>query len=100
MDVQATPVMSAALKHNLIQRLPPTFQPYFNQEIQRWEIKFPYEQSYLVRVVGYLDGLSPHQLDSLFSGVRNVEAKMKLNPNSFSAQEQTIEGSAVLARSP
>jgi hypothetical protein len=102
MDIQAklSPVISIAQKHNLVQRLPRTFQPYINQEIQRWQFKFPYEQTYLERVVGYLDGLSPDQFEGLFSGVRQIEAKMKLDPLSFSVQEQTIEGASVLARSP
>ncbi|MGO8791540.1 MAG: hypothetical protein ACLQVL_29695 [Terriglobia bacterium] len=102
MDVQEklSPVISAAQEHNLVPRLPRTFQPYINQEIQRWPFKFPYERTYLERVIGYLDGLSPDQFAALFQGVLQVEAKMELNSHSFSAQEQTIEGAAVLARSP
>ena len=100
MDNEVSPVLSAALKHNLIQRLPPTFRPYFNQEIRRWNIKFPYERSYLERVVGYVDGLSSRDFEALFHGVREVESKMNLDPRAFSSEEQTIEGSAVLARSP
>ena len=100
MDDQSSPVLTAALKHNLIERLPATFRPYFNQEIRRWSIKFPYERSYLERVVAYVDGLSPRDFANLFGEVRNVEAKMNLDPRSFSSEEQTIEGSAVLARSP
>ena len=99
-ETNLPPAIAAALRRDLIQKLPRTFQPYINQEIQKWQFKFPYEQDYLGRVVGYLDGLSPEQFENLFSGVRQVEAKMKLDPRSFSAREQTIEGAAVLARSP
>lgn len=95
-----SPVISAAQEHNLVSRLPRTFQPYINQEIQRWPFKFPYERIYLERVIGYLDGLSPEQFAGLFHGVLQVEAKMKLSSHFFSAQEQTIEDASVLARSP
>lgn len=100
MDAQTSPILSAALKHRFLERLPATFRPYFNQEIRRWDIKFPYERSYLERVVGYVDGLPAREFDSLFRGVRDVEASMNLDARAFSSEEQTIEGSAVLARSP
>ena len=100
MDVQASPVIRRALEHNLIQRLPRTFQPYFNQEMQRWKVKFPYEQRYLELTIGFLDGLSRDQFKTLFSDLRSLEAKMELDPRSFSLQEQTIEGASALARSP
>ena len=98
MDDRSSPVLTAALDHNLIHAL--TFRPYFNQEIRRWNIKFPYERSYLERVVAYLDGLPSLRFDALFSGVREVEGRMKIDPRALSSQEQTIEGSAILARSP
>jgi hypothetical protein len=100
MEVAASHVIRTALDHKLVQRLPLTFQPYFTQEIQSWPIKFPYEQTYLERVVGYLDGLPPDQFEGVFSAVRSLESRMKLNGRSFSLQQQTIEGASVLARSP
>src|ERR1035438_9245722 len=100
MEVDASPVIRTALQHGLIPRLPRTFEPYFNQEIERWNLKFPYEQSYLERVVGYLDSLSPDAFESLFSQLRSLEARMNLDVHSFSLQEQTIESASVLARSP
>jgi hypothetical protein len=99
-DTTANVVIRRALEHNLLKRLPLTFRPYFNQEIQSWTVKFPYERLYLERVVGYLDTLSPEQFELLFRAMRGLESRMNVNPRSFSLEEQTIEGASVLARSP
>jgi hypothetical protein len=100
MDATSSPVIRRALGHNLLNRLPLTFRPYFNQEIQSWSVKFPYERVYLERVVEYLDTLSTDQFERLFHEVRGLELRMNLTPHSFSREEQTIEGASVLARSP
>lgn len=100
MEVDASPIIRTALQHKLIHRLPLTFQPYFNQEIQAWNLKFPYEQTYLERVVSYLDRLSPEAFENLFVQLRAVERRMSLDVHSFSLQEQNIESASVLARSP
>ena len=94
------PSISGPLKRGLVKKLPRTFQPYINQEVQTWGVRFPYEKNYLERIIAYLDGLSLEQFDNLFLGVRQVEAKMDLNADSFSDREQTIEAASVLARSP
>src|SRR5581483_2963968 len=44
--------------------------------------------------------LAPGEFENLFRAVRGLEARMNLNPRSFSLEEQTIEGASVLARSP
>src|SRR5579862_8791568 len=100
MDTAASPVILRALHHNLLKRVPLTFRPYFNQEIQSWTVKFPYERLYLERVVGFLDTLSPEHFELLFRTIRILESRMNVNPRSFSLEEQTIEGASVLARSP
>jgi hypothetical protein len=100
MDPPANSVIRRALEHNLLKKLPLTFRPYFNQEIQSWTFKFPYERLYLERVVGFLDALPPDQFELLFRPVRRLESQMNLDQRSFSLQEQTIEGASVLARSP
>jgi hypothetical protein len=102
MDVKLNlpPSISDPLNRGLVKKLPRTFQPYINQEIQSWQFKFPYEQNYLQSVISYLDGLSPEQFENLFLGVRQVEAKMDLGSPAFSEREQTIEAASILARSP
>lgn len=92
--------IQTALRHNLVKRLPITFQPYFNQEIRRWNVKFPYEQRYLNCVVRYLDRLPADELAGLFSGLRAIEAQMKLDPTQFSTSEQSIFSTSLIVRSP
>jgi hypothetical protein len=100
MEPPPSAVIRRALANDLVKRLPLTFRPYFNQEIQSWAGKFPYERLYLERVVAFLDTLPPEQFKLLFRAVREFEARMNLNPRSFSLEQQTIEGASVLARSP
>lgn len=99
-EANLPPSIRDPLRRGLVKRLPRTFQPFINQEVQGWHLKFPYERNYLERIVTYLDGLSTQQLGDLFLGVRHVEANMELPPRTFSESEQTIEGASVLARSP
>jgi hypothetical protein len=89
-----------AREDRLIERLPITFQPFLNQEISRWELKFPYEQRYLESLVGFLDSLPPDRLADLFSGVRKIESSMGINEHQFSPHEQTMREASILARSP
>jgi len=93
-------VLRKVREDHLIDRLPITFQPFLNQEMSRWEVKFPYEQRYLEGLVGFLDGLRPDRLADLFSGVRRVEFAMGIRENQFSLQEQTMREASILARSP
>jgi len=93
-------VLRKAHEDRLIDRLPITFRPFLNQEMSRWEVKFPYEQRYLEGLVGFLDGLSPERLADLFSRVRRVESAMGIRENQFSSQEQTMREASILARSP
>ena len=89
-----------AREDGLIERLPLTFQPFLNQEMSRWELKFPYEQRYLESLVGFLDSLPPDRFADLFSGVRRIESSMGINERQFSAHEQTMREASILARSP
>jgi hypothetical protein len=93
-------VLRKAHEDRLVDRLPITFQPFLNQEMSRWEVKFPYEQRYLEGLVGFLDSLSPDHLADLFSGVRRVESAMGVREHQFSSQEQTMWEASILARSP
>lgn len=76
-----------ALQHGLLERLPLTVRPYFNQEIRHWKLKFPYEQKYLECALLYLDRLPAGQFEGLFSNLRQIEAAMKLDPRQFSTSE-------------
>ena len=93
-------ILRKARDDRLIERVPITFQPFLNQEISRWELKFPYEQRYLESLVGFLDSLPPDRFADLFGGVRKIESSMGINDHEFSPQEQTMREASILARSP
>jgi hypothetical protein len=93
-------VLRKAREDHLVERLPITFQPFLNQEINRWGTKFPYEQRYLENFVGFIASLSPERLADLFSGVRKVESAMGITEHQFSMREQTMREASILARSP
>src|SRR5690348_15861815 len=100
MDTTVNPVIRRALQGNFLKKVPLTFRPWFNQEIQSWLIKFPYERLYLERVTGYLDTLPAEEFELLFRGIRGMESQMNLMLRSLSLEQLTIEGASVLARSP
>lgn len=83
-----------------LKRLPITFQPYFHQQINTWNTLFPYERQYLLGVIGHLEQLNHGQESQLFSGIRRVEAEMKVGQWDFSTRDQTLENASLLARSP
>jgi len=93
-------ILRKAQEDRLIERLPITFQPFLNQEISRWDTKFPHEQRYLESLIGFIDSLSPEGLADLFAGVRRLETSMGISEHQFSAQEQTMREASILSRSP
>ena len=88
------------LKKGVAHHLPTTFQPYFNQQISSWDTLFPYERQYVMKVLAYLDQLSPHQRKAMFAPIREIEKKMGVDRWDFSVREQTLEDASLLARSP
>ena len=92
--------LQAAVQGDVLARLPITFLPFVNQQIREWELAFPHEQRYLVRMLRYLGSLSREQFATLFRGVRDIEMRMDVSRWKFSTDVQTIENASLLARSP
>jgi hypothetical protein len=88
------------LNKKISRQLPLTFQPYFNQQVHSWDKLFPYERQYVLKVLAYLDQLSPHERSQLFAPIRELEEKMGVKHWDFSVREQTLENASQLARSP
>ncbi|MGD0128882.1 MAG: hypothetical protein ABSF46_26310 [Terriglobia bacterium] len=90
-----------ALRRGLLKRLPQTFLPFTNQHLREWDHLFPYERQSVERLIVYVAGLSDEEFSSLFRDVVALEDKMGLRHwKEFSTNEQTIENSSLLARSP
>ncbi len=93
--------LQEALQHDVLKRLPLTFLPFVHQQLREWQFLFPNEKSTTENLIIYLDGLDRAEATALFSDVVRLEDKMGARHwQQFSTQEQTIENSSELARSP
>ena len=93
--------LQEALHHDALHRIPLTFLPFINQQLREWEFLFPNERTATGTLVVYIDSLSPTEAATLFSDVVRLEDKMGAHRwHQFSTEEQTIENSSELARSP
>jgi hypothetical protein len=89
------------LEKGLLKRLPATFLPFINQHLRNWQVLFPFEQGYVSRILLYLGSLQDKQCAELFRDIYDLEPRMGVSHwSGFSTQEETIENSSLLARSP
>jgi hypothetical protein len=89
-----------ALSKGLLKRLPLTFLPFVNQQLNQWSFLFPNERQSVERLLLYVASLSAEQSAGLFRDVVELEEKMGVRNWEFSTAEQTILNSSQLARSP
>jgi hypothetical protein len=89
-----------ALNKGLLKRLPLTFLPFVNQQIHEWDYLFPNERKSVQQLLLYVASLSEAQSAALFQDVVQLEEKMGVRHWQFSTEEQTIQNSSQLARSP
>jgi len=89
-----------ALSHGLLKRLPLTFLPFVNQQLNQWNYLFPNERRSVERLLLFVASLSPDESAALFHDVVELEDKMGVRHWEFSTAEQTILNSSQLARSP
>lgn len=89
-----------AIERGVLRRIPLTFLPFVNQQLRQWEVLFPNERESVERLVFYVDRLSPADSAQLFHEVTQIEEKMGVKLWHLSTDEQTIQNSSELARSP
>ncbi|HZL50507.1 MAG TPA: hypothetical protein VFC37_06105 [Terracidiphilus sp.] len=89
-----------ALSKGLLKRIPLTFLPFVNQQLNQWKYLFPNERQSVERLLLFVAGLSPDQSTDLFRNVVEVEDKMGVRHWHFSTNEQTMQNSSLLAASP
>jgi hypothetical protein len=89
-----------AIDKELLQRLPRTFVPALNEQLDKWDLLFPVEQRTLQNQLDYLAGLSISDFDRLFRPVKDVEAKMQLPGWEASNKRISISETSLLVRSP
>jgi hypothetical protein len=88
-----------ALSRGLLNRIPLTFLPFVNQQLNQWDYLFPNERQSVERLLLYVASLSPEQSADLFRSVVELEDKMGVRHWQFSTTEQTIQNSSQLASS-
>jgi hypothetical protein len=88
-----------ALSKGLLDRIPLTFLPFVNQQLNQWDYLFPNERQSVERLLLYVASLSQEQSADLFRNVVELEDKMGVRHWQFSTTEQTIQNSSQLASS-
>ena len=83
-----------ALNKGLLKRLPLTFLPFVNQQLNQWEYLFPNERQSTERLLLHVASLTPEQPTALFRDVVELEEKMGVRQWQFSTSEQTIRNSS------
>ena len=89
-----------ALSKGLLKRIPLTFLPFVNQQLNQWVNLFPNERQATERLLLYVASLNEEQSTALFHEVVELEEKMGVRNWQFSTTEQTIQNSSQLASSP
>lgn len=91
--------LQSALDKGALQRLPITFLPFVNQQLDQWKYLFPNERRSVEKLLLYVADCGPEESSALFKGIVEIEEKMGVRHWRFSTGEQTIENSSQLARS-
>src|ERR1035437_13354 len=99
-EEKLTENLQDALSKGLLKRLPLTFLPFVNQQLNQWDYLFPNERQSVERLLLYVASLTPEQSACLFRDVVEREEKMGVRGWQFSTTEQTILNSSQLASSP
>lgn len=99
-EEKLTENLQDALSKGLLKRLPLTFLPFVNQQLNQWDYLFPNERQSVERLLLYVANLTPEQSAGLFRDVVELEEKMGVRGWQFSTTEQTILNSSQLASSP
>lgn len=88
-----------AVHRGVLKRLPLTFLPFVNQQLEQWDFLFPNERQSVERLLLMVADMTPAQSTALFQDVVTLEEKMGVRHWEFSTREQTIQNSSLLARS-
>jgi hypothetical protein len=83
----------------LVERLPITMRPAFNQQLSQWSTLFPFEQNRVATFMKGVETFSPSSLNAVTAPLWALESKMGVKNWKFSEAYDTIENASQLARS-
>ena len=78
--------LQEALSNGLLKRIPLTFLPFVNQQLNQWDYLFPNERQSVERLLLFVASLSPEQSANLFHDVVELEQKMGVSHWQFSTE--------------
>lgn len=84
----------------LLKRLPRTFVPALNEQLDKWELLFPCEQRLIRDQLDYMAGLPVKELEGLLEPVNQIEARMQLPAWDVTSGRITVSETSALVRSP
>jgi hypothetical protein len=84
----------------LLKRLPRTFVPALNEQLDKWDLLFPCEQRLIRDQLEYLAGLPVNELEGLLKPVHQIEARMQLPAWNVTSGRITVSETSALVRSP
>jgi len=84
----------------LLKRLPRTFVPALNEQLDKWELLFPCEQRLIRDQLDYMAGLPGKELEGLLRPVNQIEARMQLPAWDVTSGRITVSETSALVRSP
>jgi hypothetical protein len=68
--------LQSALDKGALQRLPITFLPFVNQQLDQWKYLFPNERRSVEKLLLYVADRSPEKSSALFKDIIEIEEKM------------------------
>ncbi len=89
-----------AVEKELLAKLPRTFLPMLNEQLQQWDLLFPAEQRSLGATLDYLNRLPASDFRLLFAALKDLESKMEVHRWKISTERPTISDISLLVRSP
>lgn len=89
-----------AVDKSLIERLPKSFAPLLNEQLQHWSELFPAEQRPIEATLRYLGRMPEAELQTLLRPINELERRMELPQWTSASDRLSIEETSMLARSP
>ena len=85
------PPIQALIDKGLFDRLPISFSTFCFDQMKDWDLLFPAEHAYFLRLFALFDGATAAELDALFAPMRAAEVKMGVNEKNWPKRQFTLD---------
>jgi hypothetical protein len=83
--------VQAYIDKGLFDRLPVTFGAYCFEQLREWDLLFPVEQDYYVRLFALIERSPSDQVDRVFEPLRAAERTMGVNEHTWPKRQFTLD---------